>query len=264
MVVVVDDDEPTEALAAGQGGGLVTDALGQAAITGDDVDVVVAQLGPEAGSEVAFGHGHADPVGQTLAERARGDLDAGGVTGLGVPRRGRVPLAELAQVLEFETLAGQVEHRVVQDRGVASGEDETIAVRPGRIGGVVGQDPGEQHMGQRCQGHRGSLVARPGGVRPVHGQATDHVDALLLQLRRNRRGVERSVVSGDFGHGSFPWLGRPGLAGRRALPARSTRSRRSSWRPIEAHSANLASRTPGTGTTAESMTLTYSTGGSRV
>ena len=37
---------------------------------------------------------HADRVGEALAERAGGDLDAGGVADLGVARRGRTPLAE--------------------------------------------------------------------------------------------------------------------------------------------------------------------------
>ena len=60
----------------------------------------------------------------------------GGVAGLGVSGRAAAPLAELAEVLEREVVAGQVQHGVLQDAGMPAGEDEAVAVRPvaGRAG----------------------------------------------------------------------------------------------------------------------------------
>ena len=86
VVVVVDDDEAAEAQVAGEGGGLVADALHEVAVAGDHVGAVVDEVGAEAGPQPALGDGHADGVGEALAERAGGDLDAGGVVHLGVAR----------------------------------------------------------------------------------------------------------------------------------------------------------------------------------
>ena len=84
----------------------------------------------ERGGEAALGHGHADGVGDALAERAGGGLDAGGVAELGVTRRAAAPLAERLQVVQRQVVAGEVEHRVEQHARVAGGEDEAVAVRP--------------------------------------------------------------------------------------------------------------------------------------
>ena len=55
-------------------------------------------------------------------------------------------------------------------------EHEAVAVGPvGRVG-VVPHDPGPQHVGQRGERHRRAGVAAVGGLRHVHGQATDDVD----------------------------------------------------------------------------------------
>ena len=133
VVVVVDVDEPAEAEVAGQRGGLVADALLEAAVAGDDEGVVVDHVGAERGAQPALGEAHADAVGEALAERAGRDLDPGGVAGFGMAGRAAAPLAELAQVVEGEAVAGQVEHRVQQDRGVAVGQHEAVAVGPVRV-----------------------------------------------------------------------------------------------------------------------------------
>ena len=115
----------------------MADALHEAAVAGDDEGVVVDELGAEAGPQPALGHGHADAVGEALAERAGGDLDAGGVVHLGVARGGRAPLAERLEVVERQPVAGEVQHRVQQDRGVPGGEHEAVAVGPVGGAGVV-------------------------------------------------------------------------------------------------------------------------------
>ena len=88
----------------------MADALHQAAVAGDHEGVVVDDVGAEPGAQVGFGDRHADGVGEPLAERPGGDLDAGGVADLGVAGRGRAPLAEVLQVVEFEPVAGQEQH----------------------------------------------------------------------------------------------------------------------------------------------------------
>ena len=92
VVVVVEEDEVAQLLVPGERGRLAGDALLHAAVAGDDVDVVVERrlarrgVGVEQAALAAGGHGHADAVGHALAERAGGDLDAGGVVVLGVAR----------------------------------------------------------------------------------------------------------------------------------------------------------------------------------
>ena len=102
VVVVVDVDEPAEAEVAGERRGLVADALFEVAVAADREHVVVAHLGTEPLAQVRLRDRHADAVGEALAERARRHLDAAGVQALGVARRRRTPLAEVADVVELE------------------------------------------------------------------------------------------------------------------------------------------------------------------
>ena len=122
-------------------------------------------LAAEAGPQPPLGDRHADRVGDALAERPGGDLDARGVAGLGVARRPAAPLAELAQVLEGEVVAGQVEHGVQQDAGVPVGQHEAVAVGPVGVARVVAHDPRPQHVGQRGQRHGRARVPGVGLLR---------------------------------------------------------------------------------------------------
>ena len=54
---------------------------------------------------------------------------------------------------------------------MAGRQDEAVSVGPGGVRGVVVHDPCPEDVGQRGQGHRCSLVSRPGGMGPVHSQA---------------------------------------------------------------------------------------------
>ncbi len=199
VVVVVDVDQPAEAEVAGEGGGLVADALLQVAVRADHVGEVVGELGAEAGAEPPLGDPHADAHAEALAERAGRDLDAAGVVHLGVPGGHRAPLAERLQVLEGEPEAGEVQHRVEQHRGVAAGEHEPVAVGPVRVLRVVVHDIGPQHVGQRGEGHRRARVAGVGGLGHVHGQASDDVDGALLEVVVGHAPTLRGAVLGDAG-----------------------------------------------------------------
>ncbi len=110
--------------------------------------------GPNVRAEPPLGEGHADRIGEALAERAGRDFDPGGMAELGMPRRPASELAELAQVLQREVVAGQVEHGVLQDAGVAARQDEAVAIGPLRMERVVAHDARPQHVGEGGQRHR--------------------------------------------------------------------------------------------------------------
>ena len=61
---------------AGQRGRLVADPFFEVAVGAEDEGVVVDQLGSEAGPQPPLGQAQPDAVGEALAERAGGDLDA--------------------------------------------------------------------------------------------------------------------------------------------------------------------------------------------
>jgi len=122
-VVIVEDDEVAQAEVAGDGRGLGGDALLEATVTAEHVDVVVDDGEPllvVARGQVPLGDGHAHGVGETwrhttsaarrhtwhtpphmgrdgaitLTERSGGDLHAGGLEGLGVAGRLAAHLTE--------------------------------------------------------------------------------------------------------------------------------------------------------------------------
>jgi hypothetical protein len=174
----------------------VTHAFGEVAVAADDEGVMVRDVAAEARSQPPLGDGHADGVGESLSERSRGDLDAGGAVDFGMAGGDRVPLTEGAQVVEFDAEAGEVQHRVLQYRGVAGAEHEPITVGPMRRRGVVGHDPAEKNVRQGSEGHRRALMARPCRMGCVHGEPPDDLDCSLVERLRSagRR-------SGWIGHG---------------------------------------------------------------
>ena len=138
VVVVVDADQVAEAEVAGERRRLVADALHEAAVAGDDERVVVDRRRRRSGRA---GCRSAMAMPTALAK----PWPSGPVVtstpavwrGLGVPGRARLPLAERLDVVELEAVAGEVQHRVLQDRGVAVGQHEAVAVGPRRIGRIV-------------------------------------------------------------------------------------------------------------------------------
>ena len=70
---------------AGQRDHLLADALLQAAVADEGVGAVVDEAVAEARVQEGLGHRHADGIGDALAERAGGDLDARGGSRSGWP-----------------------------------------------------------------------------------------------------------------------------------------------------------------------------------
>src|SRR3546814_12623801 len=87
--------------------------------------------------EHAFGNRHADGIGDALAERAGGGLDASGNEILRMPRRLRLEMTEILQLLDRQVVAAQMQQRVEQHQAVPVRHDEAVAILQLRIGRVV-------------------------------------------------------------------------------------------------------------------------------
>ena len=110
-----------------------------------------------------------------------------------MPWRARLPLAEALQLLEREVVAGEVERRVLEDAGVAGGEDEPVAVRPVRVGRVVPHHVAVEDVGERRERHRGPRMARVRLLHAVHRQRPDRVDRQLLGVVRHVNSSHQAV-----------------------------------------------------------------------
>ena len=145
---------------------------------------------------------HADRVRDALSERTGRDLDPRHVSVLGMAGRPRAQLTELLEVvLEADVVAGQIEGRIQQHRGVAAGQHEPVAVRPLRIAGVVAHHARIQDVGERRQRHRGPRMPRVGLLHPVHRQRADRVDAQLIESGGRLRGGHESGPDRTFAEG---------------------------------------------------------------
>ena len=121
----------------------------------------------------------------------------------GCPGVSAAPLPELLDVVEGQPVPGEEQKGVQQDRGVAVGKDEAVAVGPLGVGRVVAHDAGEEHVRQRRQRHGRARVPRVGLLGGVHGEAPDDVDPELFELRfghdenrtRSSRGANRALTT---------------------------------------------------------------------
>ena len=149
VVVVVDPAKVVEAQVTGQRRCFRRDALHQAAVSANGIDVVVEDLkaGPVVPvGEPLLGDGHADARRNALSKWTGRRLNARNPVILGVPRSFAVELAEVTDILErnrrvaesfvigiHRLCAGEMEHGPEQHRGVAVREHEPIAVGPDRV-----------------------------------------------------------------------------------------------------------------------------------
>jgi len=190
VVVVVEDDQLAQGEVPGERGGLGGDALHQVAVAGDHVGVVVDDLMlgvVELGRQVRLGDRHADGVPEPLAQGPGRRLDTGRHAALGMSGRPAAPLAERAEVVEREVVAGQMQHGVEQHAGVPGGEHEAVAVGPSGVSRVVAQMPGEEDVRRRRQPHGGARMTRTRLLHGVDGQEPDRVDAAVLEPPAGRR-----------------------------------------------------------------------------
>lgn len=195
MVVVVDGDQVAELQVTSSGGSLAGNTLHSAAIAKEDVGVVVDEVVArlvEDSAGVCLGNGETNGVGEALAQRTSGDLNAGSVVALGMPWGDAVDLAELLQVVDGDAVAEEVQQGVVQHAAVAVGEDEAIAVEPLGVLGVEGHELVEQDVGDGGHAHGRTGVARVGLERGIDLER----DAGLAAMRC---GVAQSLVTQGVG-----------------------------------------------------------------
>jgi hypothetical protein len=191
VVVVVQDDQLAQAQVAGKAGRLRGDALLEVAIAGDHVRPVIddrAAGAIELRPEPALGDGHADRVREALAEGAGGRLDARCQARFRMPRSPRAPLAEQRELLEWQVVAGQVQQRVEQHRGVPGGQHEPVPIRPFGMRRRVAEEARPEHVRHRCRAHRGAWVPGICLLDGVHREGSDRVDREAVEVGRHGSG----------------------------------------------------------------------------
>ncbi len=183
---------------------LAGDALHHAAVAAQREDAIVEQLetGPvEVSGEPIGADRQADAGGDALAERAGRGFHARGPMILGMTRALAVELSEFLQIVERDRRgaeplvflvdrfdAGQVQHRIKQRRGMARGQDKTIAVRPDRIIGIEPQEFVPQRVHDRRHRHRRAFACCTASMHKVRIVLTEMSsiepvgDAILCSL----------------------------------------------------------------------------------
>lgn len=138
MVVIVDSNEVAQLQVTSHGGSLTGNTLHGTAITEEGVSVVVKKIIAglvEDTSRVSLGNGQTDGVRETLTKRSSGDLNTGGVVGLGVTGSDAVELlgesagtfhleinrayTEGLEVIQGQLVAEEVQQSVLQHAAVA-------------------------------------------------------------------------------------------------------------------------------------------------
>ena len=172
-VIVVEDDQLTESQGAGEGTRLVGYAFHQATIADKYISIVIDDdvvFAIELRGEYFFGDGHADGVGEALAQWAGGGLDARCVAVLRMSRGHGVQLPEIFDFLHGQRIAGQVQQRVEQHRAVAVGQHEAIPVGPLWVAGIVTQEVVPQDLCDVRHSHGHARMPGLGTLNGVHAQ----------------------------------------------------------------------------------------------
>ena len=126
----------------------------------------------------AFGDGHADGIGQALAQGSGRGLYAGGIAVLGVARCFRMKLAEIPQFLHGQVVAGEVQDGIQQHGTVAVGHHEPVPVHPAGIGRVVPEEIVPQHLGDIRHAHRRPRMSGVGALNRIHTQCPNSIGKL--------------------------------------------------------------------------------------
>ena len=175
-VVIEQNDQLVEPQMTGERDRFVADALHEVAVRGKHVGVVIDEFAAKLGAKMCLRNGHAHRVGEALAKRPGGGLDARRVKVLRMPGRFRAELAEALDLLDGHPLVTEeMQQRIKQHRAMPGGEHEAVAVGPGGVGRVELQIAAEQDGRDiRCS-HR--QPGMPGICRfdGVHGEGPDRI-----------------------------------------------------------------------------------------
>ncbi len=181
-VVVVEHVELAEAEMPRQRARLRRHTFHQVAIAGDHPGLVVDDLETfaiESRRQPPFGDRHPHRVAHTLSERTGRGLHPGGVAVFRMAGRLGVQLPKVLQLFHRQVVTTQVQQRVDQCRGMATGEHETVAVGPLGICRIVAQKPSPEGVGHGRLAHGRSRMTTLRGLHHVHREETDGVDGDL-------------------------------------------------------------------------------------
>ena len=229
VVGVVDEAEPVELEAAGEGACLVGNALLHVAVAAEAPGAVIRDwksLFVPAGGVHALGDRHAHGHCHALAERTRGHLDAGAESALGMACAARPHLAEGLELVELEVAsAAQMQQGIDERRSVAAGEHEAVAVGPRWVLRVELEKLEPKGRGNVGKTQRNAWVSACGLLHHVGRETADGVgdklqliisvlhDFLLTNVNadiRPRNGAKSTKVyhnrpKGAMSHEKSPW-----------------------------------------------------------
>src|SRR5262249_22494243 len=163
-----------------------------------DVEVEEVEAGPvEVAGPPASRDGHADAVGDALAERAPRALDPRYDVVFGVGPAAAAKLAGVLDVVErpgwppeylvvrIDGLdAGEVQQGVEERRRVAGREHEAVSVGPDRVTRVEAQEALPQAVRHRRHAHGGARMAGLGLLDGVDAEGANRVDAEPVEVVR--------------------------------------------------------------------------------
>ncbi len=178
-VIIIKQDQLAEAKVTGKRDRFLSHAFHEAAVAAEHIRAVIDNILAELIGERAFGDCHADRAGETLTERAGGQLNAFCMTIFRMTGGLRTPLPEVLQLIDGHILvARQIERAVKQHRAVTVGEHETVAVRPVGSRCVEFQMLREQNGCGVSHAERHSRMAGIGGIDGIDRESANAVGEL--------------------------------------------------------------------------------------
>lgn len=90
--------------------------------------------------------------------------------------------AKVFQVVSRHFVSREVQHGVLQSACMPIGQNEAIAIDPGRVGWTVGHYFVPKKMRHGSHAHGSTRMARLGGLRLIGRHGANRIDTLALQL----------------------------------------------------------------------------------
>ncbi len=189
-VVIPEQRQFAQLQMASEGNHFLAHALLQTAVAHKRIGAVIDHSIPEPGIQKGFGHGHAQGVGDALAQGPRGDFNAQGGIALGVASAMGIEFAKALDLVEADAgIAAEVQQGIQQHGAVPVGEDHPIAVEPRGVGRVVLEVLGVEGGGDFGHAQWHPLMTFRGLHDGVDGQKADGVGERLQGVSGHGAGV---------------------------------------------------------------------------